>query len=231
MAYRCVARSVAGFVQQLAVGYVANGYYFYVAGLIPPHKEPAKTDAKIIEAYDIAISKWTRARRKREGHASVHYLRHRRFYVIIASHGLHQFFAAEATRLCDIRRQPICFQGYSIGCRRARGDGEYHASVRISRERFAEVKARFQDIALHRTAGELGYELGHLPFEPYAPVRCQLGGLLRFINRRRRLAGLELVPLSVLRWHRSPTRPFEETCDVDSPQTLSDASSPNKPRD
>jgi hypothetical protein len=207
---------VAGFVQQLAVGYVANGYYYYVTGLIPAHKDPAKPDAKIMEAYNIAVSKWIRARRKREGRANVHYLRYQRFYVIVASDGVHPFFAAEAKCLCDIRRQPVLSQAYSIGYRRARGDGEYHASVRINRERFAELKARFQDVAIHRTVEELGVEFGHLPFEPYAPVRCQLGGLLRFINRRRKLAGLELVPLSVLRWQRSPLRPFEETWDVGS---------------
>ena len=46
MAYRCVATSVAGFIQQLAVGYVARGYYFYVTGRIPDHKDPAHTDAE-----------------------------------------------------------------------------------------------------------------------------------------------------------------------------------------
>ena len=210
MSYRYVATSVAGFVQQLAVGYITNGYYFYVAGLIPPHKDVAKTDSKILEAYDIDLSKCIRARRKREGHANVHYLRHRQFYVIIASHGVHPFFAAEANTLCDIRRQPISFEGYSIGCRRGRGGGEYHASVRINRERFAELKARFQDVAVRRTVEELCSDLHHLPYESYAPVRCQLGGLLRALNRRRKSAGLDLIPLSALRWRRSPVRPFAQ---------------------
>ena len=120
------------------MAYLTNGYYFYVTGLIPPHKDPAKTDSKIMDAYGIAISKWTRTRRKREGPANIHYLRYQRFYVIIASHGVNPFFAAEAKRLRDIRRRPISFTGYSIGCRRARGGGEYHASVRINRERFAQ---------------------------------------------------------------------------------------------
>jgi len=210
MSYRFVATSVAGFVQQLAVAYLTNGYYFYVTGLIPPHKDPAKTDSKLMEAYDIAISKWTRTRRKREGHANIHYLRYQRFYVIIASHGVHPFFAAEAKRLRDIRRQPISFRGYSIGCRRARGGGEYHASVRINRERFAELKTRFQHSAVHRTVEELCFDLRHLPYEPYAPVRCQLFGLVRAINRQRKVAGLELVPWSAIRLRRSPVRPFAE---------------------
>src|SRR5580658_9181505 len=121
MSYRCVATSVAGFVQQLAVGYIANGYYFYVAGLIPAHKDPAKTDRKILDTYHIDVSKWTRSRRKAQGWANVQYLRHRQFFVIIATHGLHPLFALEAERLVDIRRCPLQFMGYSIGCRRARG--------------------------------------------------------------------------------------------------------------
>jgi hypothetical protein len=221
MSYRCVATSVAGFVQQLAVAYVANGYYFYVVGFIPPHKEPEKTDRNILEAYEIPISKWTRSRRKREGRANVHYLRHRWFFIIIASHGVHPFFAAEAKRLCDIRHTPVSFVGYSIGCGRARGGGEYHASVRIHQERFAELKARFQAVALQHSVEELCSDLWHLPFEPYAPVRCQLFGLLRAINHRRKQAGLEIVPWSVLRLRRSPVRPFEEGDLADLPVRFS----------
>lgn len=211
MPYRCVATSVAGFIQQLAVGYIANGYYFYVSGTIPVRCYVTKTDRKIVESYDIALSKWTRSRRKRQGMANVQYLRYQRCFVIIATHGLHPFFAAEAKGLQDIRRCPLQFMGYSIGCRRARGGGEYHASVMISRERFAELKERFQGLAVSRSVEELSSDLRHLPFEPYAPVRVQLLGLLRGINRRRKLAGLEPVPSSALRLHRSPVRPFEES--------------------
>ena len=60
--YRCVATSIEGFVQQLAVGYVTHGYWFYVSGWIPEGKDPLKTDAKLIERYGIDVSKWTRCR-------------------------------------------------------------------------------------------------------------------------------------------------------------------------
>ncbi|SPE61808.1 conserved hypothetical protein [Verrucomicrobia bacterium] len=210
MSYRCVATSVAGFVQQLAVGYIANGHYFYVSGLIPPHKDPVKTDGKILNAYHIDVSKWTRFRRKREGWAGVQYLRYRHFYVIIATHGLHPPFAAEAERLVDIRRCPLQFMGYSIGCRRARGGGEYHASVRISNERYTELKSQFESVVLNRTVEELVSDFRHLRYEPYAPVRVQLFALLRQVNRRRKVAGLEQVPSSALRSGRSPVRPFDE---------------------
>ena len=91
MAYRYVAVSVAGFVQQLAVGYIARGYYFYVAGRIPENKDPARTDAKIMAQYGIGVSKWVRARRKKAGLANVHYLRYERFFVLIANHGEQPF--------------------------------------------------------------------------------------------------------------------------------------------
>ena len=213
MSYRFVATSVAGLVQQLAVGYVTNGYYFYVTGYIPNHKDPSNTDRKILDAYGIEISKWTRSRRKKEGEASVQYLRHGGFYVILATHGVHPFFASEAKRLRDIRKHPISYMGYSIGCRRERGGGEFHASVRIQQNTERELKAHFQGIALHKTVEELYVELRRLPFEPYAPVRVQLHCLLRRINRRRALAGLELVPREAIRVRRSPVRPFEKRAD------------------
>jgi hypothetical protein len=208
MSYRCVAVSPAGFVQQLAVGYIAKGYYFYVCGTIPQPKEPAKTDWKILLQYDIALSKWTRSRRKRNGLANVQYLRFERFYVIIATHGVHPFFEAEAGQIHDVRRRPILFRGYSIGCRRERGGGVYHASVRINREVYSELKAAVGKMALEMTEGEMMRVFGSLPFEPYAPVREQMRGLFRFANRCRTIAGLEPLPFRILIRNRSSLRPF-----------------------
>src|ERR1017187_9525132 len=122
MPYQFVATSVAGFVQQLAVNYVARGYYFYVTGTIPEGKDPTKTDRKIMEQYGIDISKWARVRRKRAGLANVHYLRHDRFYVIIATHGEHAFFAAEQNQIRNIRKQPLHFCCYAIGVGRSQRD-------------------------------------------------------------------------------------------------------------
>ena len=73
--YRCEASSVEGFIQQLAVSYVKNGYFFYVTGTIPESKDPRETDQKILTQYGIEVSKFTRARRKKAGSANLHYLR------------------------------------------------------------------------------------------------------------------------------------------------------------
>ncbi|PWU19893.1 MAG: hypothetical protein C5B50_05535 [Verrucomicrobia bacterium] len=208
MTYRCVAASVAGFVQQVAVGYIAHGYYFYVAGRIPNGKEPSKTDSKIIAQYGIDVAKWTRSRRKRAGQANVQYLRYDQFYVILATHGEHAFFVEEGDRIRDIRQHPLRFFDYSIGCRKSRRGGELHPSVRISRKAFRQLKTRFEKSAVSSTSDELWQALRNMPFEPYAPVRDQFRILLRAVNRMRKTAGLELVPWTACRLRRCPVKPF-----------------------
>jgi hypothetical protein len=204
-----VATSVAGFVQQLAVGYIANGYVFYVTGKIPERKDPAAVDRKLIAQYGLDASKWTRARQRKQGRASVQYLRFGRCFVLVATHGEHPFFAAEGKEIRDFRRQPWHFLGYALGCRKGR-DGIWHASVRIAREVFGELKQRFAALAVHRPVEVLVRELHRLPFEPYAPVRDQLRILLRAVNRRRQAAGLECVPIAALRLRRRSVSPFGE---------------------
>jgi hypothetical protein len=209
MSYRCVATTVAGFVQQLAVSYVTNGYWFYVTGKVPDLKDPASVDRKIVAQYGIDVSKWTRTRQKTAGQARVQYLRYGRFFVILATHGEHLFFVGEGNQIRDIRRQPLHFQGYAISCRRGKNGDTWHPSVRIKRELFLDLKAYLRTIATRCSVEELCGELWRIGFEPYAPVRDQLYGLLRAINQQRKAAGLELVPPTALRLRRIPVRPFD----------------------
>lgn len=211
MIYRCVAASVAGFVQQLAVSYIANGYYFYVSGSIPSIKDPSRTDAKIILQYAIAISKWARARKKKLGNAGVQYLRYDRFFVIMANHGAHPFFAAEAGQIRDIRRQPLYFMGYTIGCRTGRDGGTLHPSVHIDGAVFRELKHWFERAAVYQSVDQLREDLRSIPYEPYAPVRNQLRTLVRLVNQRRKAAGLELVPPQAVWRQRKPVLPFGQS--------------------
>jgi hypothetical protein len=83
--YRCEVKSVEEFIRRIAVDLVPRGYVFYVQGEIPEGKEPATTDAKIIQQYGISISKWARARQKQKGIARLHYLRLDRTFVILAT--------------------------------------------------------------------------------------------------------------------------------------------------
>jgi len=201
--YRCEASSVEGFVQQLAVSYLGNGYWFYVVGEIPEGKDPRKVDEKLIARYQIDLSKWARARRKRAGGANLQYIRFGRFFVLLATHGEHFFFSQEASSIRDARKTPIRFQGYSISYRNG------HPHVRIEQEEYKRLKAYFVNLAAHRTAERLVVELGRLPFEPYAPVRRQLLAVLRAVNHERKRAGFEAVPKTCFRFIRRVSRPFE----------------------
>lgn len=208
--YRCEAQSAIGFVQQLACNYLVNGYHHYVVGELPERKDPRLVDANIVSRYDIEMSRFTRARRKRAGLANVHYVRYRRFFVLLATgpRDGHRFFEEHsAGQLRHIREHPIAFGGYSIGYHRG-VDRRWHVSVRIHPERYRSMKAYLVDLATKRSAGVLAGEFAKLPFEPYAPVRRQLLALLRAVNRARGTAGLEPMPASALRLRRRIVKPF-----------------------
>ncbi len=204
--YRCEATSVEGFIQQLAVGYIARGYWFYVACRIPAGKDPHAVDAKLIERYGLDLSRWSRARRRRQGEADVQYLRYRRFFVLIATAGRHPFFEHEPD-FRDIRESPIHLAGYSIGCRPGH-DGRRHASVRLADHTVQRLRHRLNRLALHPDVEKPTTAFRALRFAAYAPVCRQLLKLLWWVNGRRRTAGLELVPFSVLNLRRRPVSPF-----------------------
>jgi len=220
MEYRCVATSVAGFVQQLVSCYLPHGYWFYVSGSVPAGKDPARVDEKLMWKYGIGLSRTSRARRKAVGIANVHYLRYERRFVLLATHGFHPFYDDEEQNIRDARRISIKFEGYSISVaqggflRKPKGGGpavrdpKWRVRVRIGAEVYKGLKAYFEDIALHRSVNQLARELSDLPFEPYAPVRQQLLNLIRYINRRRETASLEPVSFSALRYRRRIVRPF-----------------------
>jgi hypothetical protein len=209
MLYRYEARSLAGFIQQLAVSYVAHGYFHYVTGLVPERKDLAVVDAKLVERYDIGLSVWSKARRRASGAATMQYLRHGRFFVLVATPGVHRFFVEEKD-IRDFRRTPLRHGGYSVSARHSTVTGRLHASVRIEQEVYLGLKARLLELALHRSVEALAREFAGLPFEPYAPVRRQFLNLLRAVNRERARAGYELVPSTVLRLRRRPIRVFGE---------------------
>jgi hypothetical protein len=201
--YRCVATSRAGFIQQLAVSYIANGYFFYVIGSVPERKDPAAVDRKLIDRYGVNVSKWSRVRRKRAGAARVQYLRYGRDFALIATPGEHRFFVDEAAVIRDVRREPVKIFGYAVSHRRG------HVHVRIEREAFKRLRADFGARALGERCESLATDLRQLPFEPYAPIRRQLLRILAVINRRRRMGGLACVPLEALRLRRRIVKPFD----------------------
>lgn len=198
------ATTVEGFIQQLAVQYVGRGYYFFVAGTIKPHKNPARVDAKLCERYGVGLSKWAKARRRAAGQASHAYIRFDGFFVLLSTHGQTPFFEDEGARVRDARKTPVRFRGYAVSFRGG------HVHVRIDQSRYLELKSYLVGIAVHRTVEDLAAEFRRaLAFEPYAPVRSQCLCILRAVNRARAEAGLEDVPRTCLRFRRRLVKPFE----------------------
>jgi hypothetical protein len=203
MEYHYLTTSPAGFVQQLVL-YVTKGYYFYVAGEVPEGKDPLAVDRKLLERYDVALSKWQRYRRRKEGEASVQYLRYGRFFVLVATHGRHRFFQDEREVFRSCKEVPIVFRGYSVSHRRGR------THVRIRMQEYRRLKEYFLKHAVRRNVAWWERKLLAFPFECYAPVRRQTFDLYRAVNRARKAAGLPLIDWRrCIRTRRRPVRPFD----------------------
>ena len=71
------------------------------------------------------------------------------------------------------------------------------------------VRDFYLEAALVRKRTELEHELANVGFEPWAPIRRQLLALVRDVNYKRKLAGLDQVRKSCLRFQRKQVRPFE----------------------
>ena len=130
------------------------------------------------------------------------YLRHGRFFVLLATHGHSRFFGDEGELVRDVRRVPIKFAGYAISYRNG------HPSVRIDLEEYKRLKAYLVELACHRSAESLAEEFRRLRFEPYAPVRRQFLNILRAVNRERTRAGFLPLPFSCLRFRRQVLASF-----------------------
>jgi hypothetical protein len=211
--YRYETFSIESFIQQLAVCYISNGYWYYVTGVIPEHKDPRKTDAKILQQYSIGISKWARSRKKRSGEAKVQYLRLGRFFVIVATTGRHLFFEREGLQIKDFRCAPLLFAGYSISCKP--GSAKAHVSVQIAKATFLRLKKHFQTISTQHTVEDLIREFRAFPFEAYAPLKKQLLRLYFAVNARRKVAGLAAVPWDALVLRRRMLSPFKSHAAVE----------------
>lgn len=196
MEYRCEVRTVAGFIQRVAVDCVARGYHRYVLGQIPQKKDPHVVDRKMIEKFNL-VDKSARHRRKLLGLANTQYVRYRRFFVLlVSSYGYHEIFEQEGSLIRDVARVPMKFAGHSISFRAG------HVHVRIKQDLYLRLKRYFFDHALKLSTVEFEEAFRKLRFEPYAPIRSQLLCILRAVNCRREVAGLDLLPSSCLPLYR-----------------------------
>ena len=212
MDYRAEVSTLEGLIQQVAVCYVARGYWFYVGGVVPPRKDPRGLDAKLIERYEVAVSKFERSRRKARGLANVQYIRYRDQFFLLATLGQHRFFEEESGIL-DCRVVPLKYGGYALGYRGG------HAQVRIERGAWKWLRGYYVELATKRAASWFETEFRRWPYEPYAPIRQQTFLILNQVNRARKAAGLEPVPTSCVRFKRRIYRPFAAPVEVGGAQS------------
>jgi hypothetical protein len=96
-----------GLLQQVALSYLRHGYWWYVTGIIPERKDPDEVDHNILIKYDIRKDWRFIAHNKARGLANLQYIRHGRFYLLMATKGVHEFKEREAKRIRDARQCPI----------------------------------------------------------------------------------------------------------------------------
>lgn len=84
--YKYLTTTQTGFVQQ-AMKYLMHSYFFYVRGFVRDDDDEDRIDQEILEKYGLDISRTERSRRKKQGFASVQYLRHDRDWVLMATDG------------------------------------------------------------------------------------------------------------------------------------------------
>lgn len=219
MVYKYLCASPEGLVQQLAVSYIRHGYYWYVLDEIPAGKDPFAVDRKLIEKYGIAISVRERSRRKKAGIANVQYLRCGRTVLLVVTDGHHKIRqpckrGGEKEKLRDCRRNPILFEGYSIGYKRSGvagpcGTHTWHSHVRIDRDTYLQLKAFLLDRAMHRNVEQLSADFARIPYSRFAPVKRQLMDLREEVNEARSRQGYDPVSMSALKLRRKIHKPFE----------------------
>jgi len=105
-----IAGTWQGYLQQI-VQYVGHGNYWYCQVEYPEKKWLVftKIDEKLIRKYGADMSKFQRARRKREGQASFCFIRWERFALIVRNQGElpGDLCADDPDVFCDIRITPL----------------------------------------------------------------------------------------------------------------------------
>lgn len=188
----CEVPTLGDFLYRVALGGFRFGYYRYAVREIPKGKDLASIDRKMMDAYGVTSCRMKRLRQRREGQASVQYVRFQQTFILMATDGTHETFAK--IRSFDVRSAPLHFRSYSVGlfCDRV--------SVRVAKEVWGKVVA----YQLARALGDLGaveQRLYQLPFYRFPGVVAQTNGLAAAINCKRKQAGL--APISPLPF---PTR-------------------------
>ncbi len=165
--------------------YGRYGYCMYALREIPEGKDLDGIDEKVRFAYKVTYCRMTRLRRKKDGMANVVYIRYRRSFILLGTSGAHESFSRIVTH--DINTVPLHFKGYSIG---VKGGGP---SVMITADRMKKIAAIANGIGLHNEGKVTDFFQSISPYT-FPGVVGQIRALLFRVNRKRKRAGLSVIP-------------------------------------
>ena len=205
MKCRCVAASPEAFVRQIVASYLPNGYHYYVAGHVPDRdmNRPERVDQVLSAKYGTCVSKSVRSNLRRGGVASIRYLRHDRFWLLIGTDGKRGLGQHHAY-VHHFGRRPLTFHGYAVRLI------DNKPMVYVDRFEFRHIKQTLMSLCCsgrYRDQRYMAATIRNLfPFEPYAGVLEQFIRLIRQINQRRSSQKFQRVPLSMVTLRTTSTR-------------------------
>lgn len=150
-------------LQQL-VHLVGRGYYNYCVGYIPSDKghKMFDIDKKIMDKYNINISKDQRYRRKKKKLANFYYLRWQHWFFILRSDGAVDFnvddkFYDIRVKQKEVNRLKVVVSGcleFNLGLQK-KGNGKSSVTVSLSNHTYKEFKAEIEDLIQHKQINKL----------------------------------------------------------------------------
>lgn len=228
----CEVRSLTALVKQIAVHTIRWGYWWYVSGIIPEHKDPRDIDRRLMDKYAANLSESCRYRRKQQGLANTRYYRFGRRFFIFTSLGHSPIWELEKANLRCIRKPPRNFEkrtgytgkfpyaplrigGYSISYKpggltsKGEVDPKWHSHVELHPEAYRKLKATFLELSTKRSADQLGMMFYEVGYEPYKPLLRQLYSIHKQVNQKRRRSGIkDKVPREFVPTRLRPVRVF-----------------------
>ena len=202
--YRCETRSTDAFLAQLT-RLVSSGHYFYFLCTLKDGKDPSKLDEKLIRLWNLDKPAWKREARRRGRSPNIHYLRFRRTYLLISTHGTsqdgkpHPFFTEYQPQ--DITRKGLSVFAYQVRYPYSKTAGKRRLFVRLNKDTYEGLRSEMLNKAVwprYEQRETMEAEFRRLPFQLYKPVQMQIRIIAKEVNRVRRYAGFEPVRLTRL---------------------------------
>lgn len=176
---------------QMLVYLLSRGYYFYCPIQLSMDKQEKweKTDAKLMQKYQVSRSKFQRCRRKEQGYANFYYLRWQQLGFILHSQGILAEGLCYDDTFNDIRRQALQLSisentTLSIYVQRAIGN-KIFVSARMSPAMFRGAKAALSSVARSKSIKQICYEFNKLNGIPaYAGIIQQKRSLATYLVKQ-----------------------------------------------